>query len=189
MRVRPASPCRRRGHRGRMRHRAAVAARPPCGPPHDVRSRRRRGRIHDALAGSARSLVWRIRGAERRLRLQIAVHSSHRRARPLALLVAMALMPQPGAALHAAETVESHQYRYMMGTSIEVQAFGGDEAIRRSAIDEAFEAFADIDRLMSNYRDDSELGALNRNAARESIPVSEPMFAVLDAARRVSEAS
>jgi ApbE family len=101
----------------------------------------------------------------------------------------MALMPQPGAALHAAETVESHQYRYMMGTSIEVQAFGGDEAIRRSAIDEAFEAFADIDRLMSNYRDESELAALNRNASHESVPVSGPMFAVLDAARRVSAAS
>ena len=101
----------------------------------------------------------------------------------------MTLMPQPGAPLHAGETVESHQYRYMMGTSIEVQAFGGDEATRRSAIDEAFAAFAEIDRLMSNYRDDSELAAVNRNAARESVPVSEPMFAVLDAARRVSAAS
>src|SRR6476646_5930842 len=114
-----------------MRHRAAVATRPPRRSPHDVRCRRRRGRIYDALAGSARSLVWRIRGAERRLRLQVAVHSSHRRGRPLALIAAMTLMPQPGAPLHAGETVESHQYRYMMGTSIEVQAFGGDEATRR----------------------------------------------------------
>jgi hypothetical protein len=54
------------------------------------------------------------------------VHSSHRRGRPLAVLAAMILMAQPGATLHAGETVESHQYRYMMGTSIEVQAFGGD---------------------------------------------------------------
>jgi thiamine biosynthesis lipoprotein len=117
------------------------------------------------------------------------VHSSHRRARRLALLVAITFMPQPGGALHAGETVESHQYRYMMGTSIEVQAFGGDEATRRAAIDEAFAAFAEIDRLMSDYRDDSELAALNRNGARESVAVSEPMFAVLEAARRVSAAS
>ena len=101
----------------------------------------------------------------------------------------MTLMAQPGATLHAGESVESHQYRYMMGTSIEVQAFGGDEATRRTAIDEAFAAFAEIDRLMSNYRADSELAALNRDAARESVSVSEPMFAVLDAARRVSAAS
>ncbi len=70
-----------------------------------------------------------------------------------------------------------------------MQAFGGDEATRRAAIDEAFAAFVEVDRLMSNYRDDSELAAVNRNAAREPVPVSEPMFAVLDAAGRVSAAS
>jgi hypothetical protein len=76
-----------------------------------------------------------------------------------------------------------------MGTSIQVQAFGGDEAARLAAIDEAFAAFAEIDRLMSNYRDDSELTRLNRDGARDAVAVSEPMFAVLDAARRVSAAS
>ena len=65
-----------------------------------------------------------------------------------------------------AQTQESHQYRYLMGTSIEVQAFGGDEATRRSGIDEAFAAFAEVDRLMSDYRDDSELALINRDASR-----------------------
>jgi thiamine biosynthesis lipoprotein len=77
----------------------------------------------------------------------------------------------------------------MMGTSIQVQAFGGDEATRLAAIDEAFAAFAEIDRLMSNYRDDSELTRLNRDGTRDDVAVSEPMFAVLEAARRVSAAS
>ena len=76
-----------------------------------------------------------------------------------------------------------------MGTSVEVQAFGRDEATRRAAIEEAFAAFAEVDRLMSNYRDDSELALLNRRAAIEVVGISEPMFAVLDAARRVSSAS
>ena len=53
-----------------------------------------------------------------------------------------------------------------MGTSVEVQAFGGDETTRRAAIDEAFAAFAEVDRLMSNYRTDSELSHVNREAAR-----------------------
>jgi thiamine biosynthesis lipoprotein len=99
-------------------------------------------------------------------------------------LVALVLLP-----LLAAQTTETHQYRYLMGTSIHVQAFGGDEATRRAAIDEAFAAFAEVDRLMSNYRDDSELALVNRNGARENVSVSDPMFAVLDAARRVSAAS
>jgi thiamine biosynthesis lipoprotein len=84
---------------------------------------------------------------------------------------------------------ESHQYRYVMGTSVEVQAFGRDEATRRLAIDEAFAAFAEVDRLMSNYRDDSELALVNRRAAHDGVSVSDPMFGVLDAARRVSSAS
>jgi thiamine biosynthesis lipoprotein len=70
-----------------------------------------------------------------------------------------------------------------------VQAFGGDEATRLAAIDEAFAAFAEVDRLMSNYRDDSELALVNRDAARGAVAVSDPMFKVLDAARRVSAAS
>jgi thiamine biosynthesis lipoprotein len=86
-------------------------------------------------------------------------------------------------------TSETRAYRYVMGTSVEVQAFGGDDATRRAAIDEAFGAFDEIDRLMSNYRDDSELAHINRNAAGGDVPVSEPMFRVLEAAQRVSAAS
>ena len=83
---------------------------------------------------------------------------------------------------------ETHEFRYMMGTSIEVQALGADEATRKAAIDEAFAAFAEIDRLMSNYRDDSELSFVNRAAANDAISVSAPMFSVPDAARCVSAA-
>ena len=49
-----------------------------------------------------------------------------------------------------------------------------------------FGAFSEIDRLMSDYREDSELTAINRRAAREAVPVSAPMMAVLQAAARVS---
>ena len=84
---------------------------------------------------------------------------------------------------------ESHEYRFLMGTSVQVQAFGGDEGTRKAAINEAFAALAEIDRLMSNYRDDSELALVNRGAARGSVSISDPMFSVLDAARRVSSAS
>lgn len=81
---------------------------------------------------------------------------------------------------------QTHAYRYLMGTSIDIEAYGGDLATRRAAIDRAFAAIAEIDRLMSNYRDDSELALVNRRAAIAAVPVSDPMFAVLDAAQRVS---
>ena len=89
----------------------------------------------------------------------------------------------------AEDTGRTREYRYLMGTSIEVEAYGGTDAIRRTAIDEAFKAFIEIDRLMSNYRDDSELSLINRGAAHGPIRVSDPMLAVLAAAQRVSAAS
>jgi thiamine biosynthesis lipoprotein ApbE len=93
-----------------------------------------------------------------------------------------------GVVVHA-DTRESHQFRRLVGTSIEVQAFGGSEPTRRAAIDEAFAAFTEVDRLMSNYRDDSELSAVNREAAQHALAVTNPLFAILDAAQRVSAAS
>ena len=105
-------------------------------------------------------------------------------------LVATLCLALAGGTAHAGQAgAESHEFRYVMGTSVQVQAFGGDDATRRAAIDEAFAAFAEVDRLMSNYRDDSELARINRSAAREAVVVSEPMFRVLDAARRISAAS
>jgi thiamine biosynthesis lipoprotein len=118
------------------------------------------------------------------------VRSRHRRVARIRVLVAILLVPPIGSATLIAQVAdESHEYRYVMGTSVQVQAFGGDESTRRTAIDEAFAAFAEVDRLMSNYRDDSELALVNRRAARGAVSVSDPMFGVLDAARRVSSAS
>jgi thiamine biosynthesis lipoprotein ApbE len=104
-------------------------------------------------------------------------------------MIGVLLVPLIGGATPAQRAYESHEYRYVMGTSVQVQASGGDEATRRTAIDEAFAAFDEVDRLMSNYRDDSELALINRSAARGVVSVSDPMFGVLDAARRVSSAS
>jgi thiamine biosynthesis lipoprotein len=118
------------------------------------------------------------------------VRSRHRCFARIRLLVAILLVPPfAGATAAAPAADESRAYRYVMGTSVQVQAFGGDERTRRAAIDEAFAAFAEIDRLMSNYRDDSELAHVNRSAAQGAVSVSDAMFGVLDAARRVSSAS
>jgi thiamine biosynthesis lipoprotein len=94
----------------------------------------------------------------------------------------------PSIAAHV-DAGTTRAFRYLMGTSVRVEAFGADESIRQQAIEEAFAAIAEVDRLMSNYRSDSELSALNHSAAHGPIAVSEPMLRVLEAARSVSAAS
>ncbi|MBK5255375.1 MAG: FAD:protein FMN transferase [Vicinamibacteria bacterium] len=81
---------------------------------------------------------------------------------------------------------ESREFRYLMGTSVQIAAFGGDEASRKAAIGEAFGAIQEVDRLMSNYRADSELMQLNARASREPVTVGDPLFAVIAAAQEVS---
>jgi FAD:protein FMN transferase len=107
---------------------------------------------------------------------------------PRASLAPLLLLLLPPAASRTASTTEDHtrEYRYMMGTSVSVEAFGADEPTRRAAIAEAFDAVAEVDRLMSNYRDDSELTLINHRAALEPVRVSDPMLAVLRAAQEVS---
>ena len=91
---------------------------------------------------------------------------------------------------HTAESgADTREYRYLMGTSMQVQAIGGDEAARRAAIDEAFAAMSEVDRLMSNYRSDSELSHVNGEAARGPVVVSDPLLRVIEAAQRVSAES
>ncbi len=83
----------------------------------------------------------------------------------------------------------SRQFRYMMGTSVEVRAYNGDEATRTVAIDEAFAAIAEVDRVMSNYRADSELARVNTGAATAPVTVSDALFSVIAAAQQVSDRS
>jgi FAD:protein FMN transferase len=88
--------------------------------------------------------------------------------------------------LASAEPDTTRVYRFLMGTSMQVAAFGGSDAARRAAIEEGFGAMSEVDRLMSNYRPDSELSHVNAAAARAAVPVSAPLYAVLEAARTIS---
>ena len=112
--------------------------------------------------------------------------SSYRLSVPLLAMLLSVSLARSSTAQGDAVT---RDYRYLMGTSVEVEAYGGDESTRRRALDEAFGAMAEVDRLMSNYRDDSELSSINRLAAREPVRVSDPMMAVLQAAHQVSTQS
>ncbi len=80
-------------------------------------------------------------------------------------------------------------FKYLMGTSMRVEIYGATSSVRQQAADEAFAAIAQVDRGMSDYRDDSELARLNASAGRGAVPVSGPLFALLAAGERVWRAS
>jgi FAD:protein FMN transferase len=111
------------------------------------------------------------------------------RRRGLVPILLLALPPVAPARIPADADARTQEFRYLMGTSVSVEAFGGDASTRRAAVAEAFAAVAEVDRLMSNYRDDSELALVNRRAAREPVRVSDPMMSVLQAAQEVSARS
>jgi len=83
----------------------------------------------------------------------------------------------------------SREFRYLMGTSVEVRAHGGTEAVRTEAIAEAFAAIVEVDRLMSNWRADSELTAANHWAAETDVHLSDPLFSVIQAGQTVADRS
>lgn len=104
-------------------------------------------------------------------------------------LVTTAVAAAGSIALARPSPQSSRVNRFLMGTSMSIEAIGGSADARATAIDEAFAAMVEVDRLMSNYRADSELAAINRRAADGPVTLSEPMMSVLAAADQVSRRS
>ena len=87
------------------------------------------------------------------------------------------------------DTGRTRLFKYIMGTSVRVEVYGGTAATRQQAADEVFASLAEVDRVMSDYREDSELARVNREAAVQPVPLSPPLFAVLAAADRIARQS
>lgn len=116
------------------------------------------------------------------------VHCAAARAgRLAAALVLAAGFASPLAA--QVDTGQSRFFRFLMGTSVRVELSGGDPRTRTEAASEAFAAIAEVERIMSDYRPDSELSRVNALAATQAVTVSGPLFALVTAADRVEGAS
>jgi FAD:protein FMN transferase len=76
-----------------------------------------------------------------------------------------------------------------MGTFVHISASGNDREIVELAIDKAFEAIVQVERLMSFHDRDSELSRLNCEAHRQPQPVHPWTYAVLKRALQLSDAS
>jgi thiamine biosynthesis lipoprotein len=84
---------------------------------------------------------------------------------------------------------EIRRCRPLLGTFVEIIAFGMEEAKSRTAINAAFAAVEKIQTLMSAHDPASELSLLNREAASRSVSVSAQTFEVLGRAGKLARES
>jgi len=70
----------------------------------------------------------------------------------------------------------------LMGTIAEIAVVHRDRRLAQGAIDAALAALHDVDRTMTRFRPDSEIGRANRLAARQAVPVSAATATVVAAA-------
>jgi FAD:protein FMN transferase len=73
-----------------------------------------------------------------------------------------------------------------MGTTFRIVLYAEDPAAAERASDAAFARIADLDRRLSDYRDDSELMVACREAASRPVPLSPDVFDVLQAAQALA---
>lgn len=106
----------------------------------------------------------------------------------LVLLLLLRLAPSE---VYAAtgETLRLEKSADAMGSTYSVAVYGQDSTKMEEAVDAAFEEARRLDRMLSNYRPDSELSQVNRDAAERPVPVSQEFFDLLSACVRYSAES
>jgi thiamine biosynthesis lipoprotein len=75
----------------------------------------------------------------------------------------------------------------IMGTRCSVELWSEDRARGEAAISSVFDDMRRIDRLMSTWKDDTEVSRVNREAGSHPVKVSPELFALLQESVRYSE--
>lgn len=76
-----------------------------------------------------------------------------------------------------------------MGTFAEVSVYSRDEKTAGKAIEEALDEMERMDRIMSNYKNNTELSQLNRKAAKSPFPCQRELLDVIEQSQYYSELS
>ena len=97
---------------------------------------------------------------------------------------AVALAGPARSELHRYEAVEPH-----MGALVRITVYAPGEQAARDAFRAAFDRIRNLDRILSDYRPDSELNQITRAAAGRAVRVSEDLFVVLAASQDLAEAT
>jgi thiamine biosynthesis lipoprotein len=85
---------------------------------------------------------------------------------------------------HRYEAVEPH-----MGTLVRITLYAPGEQAAKDAFSAAFDRIGNLDRILSDYRPDSELNQITKAAVGRAVRVSEDLFAVLAASQELAEAT
>ncbi len=80
-------------------------------------------------------------------------------------------------------------YRLVMGTFARIVVIGPTSKVTDACIRVAFSELDDVDELMSDYKSDSEISIVNRNAFERPVRVSESTYEVLRRSIEFSELS
>jgi len=76
-----------------------------------------------------------------------------------------------------------------MGTLVRVTVYTRDERAAGAAFRAAFDRISELDRILSDYRADSEMNEVTRVAVGRAVPVSRDLFTVLAASQNLAEAT
>ena len=76
-----------------------------------------------------------------------------------------------------------------MGTIYTVVAYGRDQTFLSEVVGEVFAEIDQLDDQMSNYKPESELSAINRDAAQREVTVSPQLFGLLQYSLRAGQES
>lgn len=80
-------------------------------------------------------------------------------------------------------------HRLIMGTFARIIAVAADSRTAKKCIEAGFEQIESVDDSMSDYKADSELSRVNRQAHERAVKVSEPLFEVLQKSAAFSRQS
>jgi thiamine biosynthesis lipoprotein len=70
-------------------------------------------------------------------------------------------------------------FRPVMGTFAHIIAVAPDSNTAQKSVEAAFDQLVAVDKLMSDYKPDSQLSLINREAFKNPVKISEPLFEVL----------
>jgi thiamine biosynthesis lipoprotein len=70
-------------------------------------------------------------------------------------------------------------YRVVMGTFANITVVAADSKTARACVEAAFSRLEHVDEVMSDYKADSQLSQVNRDAFNKPVPVDDDLFEVL----------
>lgn len=81
------------------------------------------------------------------------------------------------------------RYRLVMGTFAHLKAIAKDPRKAKKCVETAFAELEKVDKLMSDYKSDSEISRVNRDAFKRAVKVSKSTFEVLQRSTEFSKLS